>query len=200
MGAARRARLVASLAACLLLALLGLGLAQDDNTAQAQGNVTVRLAPAAASGGVGDVFTVQVLVDNVPSTGVQGWQVSIAFDPAVVQLNPGQGASTYFAGNLYTTGGYTAFPFVNVAADKITLGQAPIGAPPSYPSGSNLLLATIRWQAVGAGASALDTREARILRDALTGAVYAPLTELDGEITVAGAGRRLYLPLLLRMG
>jgi hypothetical protein len=193
-AAARPSRLAAALAACLLLALLGL--AHGASPAQAQDPVTVRLAPAAASGAVGDVFTVQVLVDNVPSTGVQGWQVSIAFDPAVVQLRLGQGASTYFAGNLYTTGGFNAFPFVNVAADTITLGQALLGTPPSYPSGSNLLLATIQWEGAAGGASLLDTQGSQVIKDALTGAVYDPLTELDGEIAVAG--RRIYLPLLLR--
>lgn len=195
-AAALRPRLAAALAACLLLALLGL--AQGAPPALAQGDVTVRLAPAAASGAAGDVFTVQVLVDNVPSTGVQGWQISIDFDPAVVQLNPGQNADMYMAGNLYAAGGYNPFPFVNVAADKITLGQAPVGAPASYPSGSNLLLATIQWQAVGVGASALNLHESSIIQDALTGVAYDPLTELDGEITVAG--RRIYLPLLLRRG
>lgn len=207
-AAAPRAWLAVSLAACLLLALGGLG--QATSPAQAQGDVTVRLEPAAASGNVGDVFTVRMYVDNVPNTGVQGWQVSIAFDPAVVQLRPGQGASTYFAGNLYSTGGFNAFPFVNVGADKITLGQALLGTPPSYPNGSNLLLATIQWQGVAGGASLLDTQGSQVIQDAFTGAVYSPVTELDGQITVAGSAPtptgtplsapRIYLPLLLRRG
>lgn len=192
--------LVVALTACLLLAMGGLGLAEG--ASPAQGDVTVRLLPATSSGSVGDVFTVQVLVDNVPGTGVQGWQVSIAFDPAVVQLRPGQGASTYFAGNLYSTGGFNAFPFVNVAADKVTLGQALLGTPPSYPNGSNLLLATIQWQGVAGGASLLDTQGSQVIQDAFTGAVYSPVTELDGQITVASgtppAARSIYLPLILR--
>jgi hypothetical protein len=180
--ASRRRRLLTVLAASMLALALLAGIAP---LAQAQDPVTVRLEPAAASGDVGDVFTIQVYVDNVPSTGVQGWQVSINFDPAVLQLNPGQIASTYFAGNLYSTGGYTTIDIVNVASDKITLGQAMQGIPSSYPSGSNLLLATIEWKGVGVGASALDTNTSRIMKDALGGIVYSPVTELDGQITVA---------------
>jgi hypothetical protein len=208
---APRAWLVLSLAACLLLALGALS--QTRGAAQDQGDVTVRLEPAAASGNVGDIFTVRVYVDNVPAYdpitgtgGVQGWQVIIGFDPAVVQLRPGQGASTYFAGNLYSTGGFNAFPVVNVASDKITLGQALIGAVASYPGGSDLLLATIQWQGAAGGASLLDTQGAQVIQDVFTGAAYSPLTELDGQITVAGntptetppTAERIYLPLLLR--
>lgn len=172
-------------ASVLAFALMAGGLvAVDAPQAQAQAAVTVRLAPAATSGDVGDVFTIKVYVDNVPSTGVQGWQVSIDFDPTVVQLKPGQDGSTYFAGNLYTAGGYSTFPVVNATADKITLGQALLGTPSSYPGGSNLLLATIQWQAVGTGASALDTNMSKIMKDALNGISYSPLTELDGQITV----------------
>lgn len=210
----RLARVALLTSGVLLLAwLIGLGRLQlEVPGAQAQEAVIVRLEPAVASGDVGEVFTVQVLVDNVPSTGVQGWQVSIAFDPAVVQLNPGQSTSTYFASNLYAAGGYNAFPIVNVASDKIILGQALIGAPPSYPSGSNLLLATIQWRGVAGGRSALDTHGSRVIKDALTGTAYSPLTEWDGEIIVAGAAStptptgtppsawRIYLPLLLREG
>ena len=180
-AASRRRRLLTIVAASVLVLAMVAGNAP---LAQAQDPVTVRLEPAASSGNVGDVFTIQVYVDNVPSTGVQGWQVSIGFDPAVVQLNPGQNASTYFAGNLYSTGGFTTIPIVNVASDKITLGQAMQGIPASYPSGSNLLLATIEWKAVGVGSSALDTNTSRILKDVLNGVVYSPLTELDGQITV----------------
>lgn len=200
-AASRRRRLLAVLAASVLALALVAGSAPQ---AQAQDPVTVRLEPATASGVVGDVFTIKVYVDNVPSTGVQGWRMNINFDPAVVQLNPGQSASTYFAGNLYTTGGYNPFSIVTPAADEITLIQALLGVPPSYPSGSNLLLATIQWEAVGSGTSALNTNGSNIFKDALNAVPYSPLIELDGRITVAGSippsAPRIYLPLLLRAG
>jgi hypothetical protein len=155
--------------------------------AQAQEPVTVRLEPATSSGAVDEVFTIKVYVDNVPETGVQGWQVIINFNPAVVQLNPGQSVDTYFAGNLYSSGGYNAFPVANALYSRITLGQALLGVPASFPSGSNLLLATIQWKAAAIGASTLDLNGSRITKDVLNGIVYAPLTELDGEIVVAAA-------------
>lgn len=197
----RRRLLSVFLASVLALALTAGGLvAGNVPQAQAQGPVTVRLEPATASGGVGDVFTIKVYVDNVPAYdpntdigGVQAWSVYVDFDPAVVQLDAGQSANTYFAGNLYTTGGGTPFNVVNTASNRIFLGQVvgfPSPPPPTpppprfFPSGSNLLLATIKWKAVGAGASALDTNTSTIMKDALNGLVYSPLTELDGQLTV----------------
>lgn len=192
--ASRRRRLFAWLAASALMLALVAGTAPQ---ALAQDPVTVRLEPATASGDVGDVFTIQVYVDNVPAFvpdptlpgygigGVQGWQVIIDFDPAVVQLAAGQSGSTYFAGNLYASGGYNPTPVIGATFNKITLGQALLGGASTRPSGNNLLLATIQWKAVGIGTSALDTNASTITRDALNGIFYSPLTELDGQITVA---------------
>jgi hypothetical protein len=178
----------ALVAVVMVLALVGASLALPNlPAAEAQEPVTVRLEPAAANGAVDDVFTVQVYVDNAPATGVQGWEVSISFDPAVVRLQPGQSNTTYFVDNIYDGPGYNAFPVAAPAATSITLGQVLLGVPSAYPSGSDLLLATIQWQAVADGASALDINSVQIIKDALAGETYAPLTEIDGQALVGGA-------------
>lgn len=154
--------------------------------APAAGDIVVHVEPTSATGAVGDTLTFQVFADSVPvfdagGGGVQGWQVIISFDPAIVQVPEDAG---FFAGNLYD--GVEAFPLrmIDNAQGQLVLGQSPLGVQSQYPGGDGLLLATIPLQAANPGTAAVDLDSATMVSEALTGATYGSVAGVGAQVTI----------------
>jgi len=143
----------------------------------------VGVEPASKVVGVGETFTVNIVVD--PDTDIAGVQVALSFDPSVVTANE------VTEGNLLSQGGgltYFIAGAIDNGAGTITgvFGTITTGGGTVSQSGT---FATISFTAgTAAGTSALDLSDV-IVGDAQGQAVDIEVA--DGSVTVTSAAHQL---------
>jgi hypothetical protein len=147
----------------------------------ARGDIMVKLDPSSSIVTLGDTFTVNILADIEAADAIVGWGIDVVFDLAFLSHNP---ASDVTIG--------PAFGAALVIPDGDELaGLVPFGFPPAPPVfGTDVLLATMTFQAIGLGTSslvggitALDPTEG-FVKPGSPGTVLVPASFADGSVTV----------------
>jgi hypothetical protein len=143
----------------------------------------VMVEPTSKVVGVGETFTVDIVVD--PDTDIAGAQLSLSFDPSVVTANDviegnllsQGGASTYFiSGTIDNAAGTITGVFGAITADGETVSQSGVFATISFTAGTAV------------GTSALDLTNV-IVGDSQGQAMDIEVT--DGSVSVIGAAHRI---------
>jgi hypothetical protein len=151
--------------------------------ASADPATAVTVEPASKVMGVGETFTVDIVVD--PDADIGGAQFSLSFDPSVVTANSVTegnllsqgGASTYFiSGIIDNVAGTITGVFGAITADGETVSHSGIFATISFTAGAAV------------GTSALDLTN-MIVGDSQGQAVDIEVT--DGSVTVTGAAHHI---------
>ncbi len=136
---------------------------------------TIRLVTSPVSGAVGETFTTQVYIDNIPEDpGPQAYEISIDFDPLVLSVT----VDDVTFESIWPSG--TSIENTELNGNSLTFMSTPFGASP-YPSGSNLMVAKIEWTGVGAGTPSLDVNGTILVNDVTQ---YPDVVEIDGTLTV----------------
>ena len=127
-------------------------------------NPTMRLETTPLSGPIGATFSTKIFVDNIPSPGLGAWQTRINYDSTVVRVK-----SVTFGTDLFSTGNPKLLELASPnsfpsATGALVLTQATVPTV-NGPTGSNLLLATVQFEAIGNGTSRVnsDRRNGRFL-------------------------------------
>jgi LysM repeat protein len=147
-----------------------------------QGSV-VRLQPASVQLNVNDVTNLEIRIDNV--TDLVAADVAVQFDPAILQV---QDVNSSQDGVQIQPGDFPAPEFLvrNVVSNTVGLINYTVSdLAPFQPVGGSGLLATIRFQAVAQGSSAVSLSEA-ILVNSQTQSI--PVERQAGQITVGQGG------------
>ena len=143
----------------------------------------VTVEPASKVVGVGETFTVDIVVD--PDAEIGGAQFSLSFDPSLVTANDviegnllsQGGASTYFiSGAIDNAAGSITGVFGAITADGETVSQSGVFATISFTAGAAV------------GTSALDLTNV-IVGDSQGQAMDIEVT--DGRVSVIGAAHRI---------
>jgi len=143
---------------------------------------TVRISPVTSSAGVGDVFTVQVMIDGASDLGA--YEFKMNFNPSVVNV------LDVVDGSFLGSTGRTPIPLVKSidnTAGTLAFGAVSIGTDPG-PSGTGTL-ATITLKAMGAGSTPLDLFGVKVSN---TQGVEQSVTVQDGTVLVGGAVVRIH--------
>ena len=150
---------------------------------------TVRLDPQNSTVGLGDTFTVTVMVDDALDLG--SFQFDLVYDPSVIWVDD------VTLGDFLGSTGRSVVSLIkmNNGAGTTTFGAFSFGDQPG-PDGSGAL-ALVRLKAVGPGSSPLDLQGVQ-----LTDTKANPQTPTveDGTVTVSSTEgwHRIYLPLIVR--
>ena len=146
----------------------------------------VRIAPATSFVGIGEVFSVEVVISDAMDLGA--YQFEMDFDPAVVRARDVEDAS--FLGST----GRTPIAIINKIDNTegtLAFGVISIGTDPG-PSGMGVL-ATITLEAQGGGSTALHLFN---VKASDTKPAEQPVTVEDGVVIVGG--QRVYLPIVMK--
>jgi hypothetical protein len=139
----------------------------------------IRFNPASSTVGPGDVFVLDVVVDNVVDLGA--FEFTVTFDPAVVHMQSATMGS--FLGSTGRT--VVALPLsIDNTGGSVTYGGFTFGSA-AGPSGTGTV-AQLTLQAVAAGSSSLDFSAAQLADTQAH--VLGPLTKSSGSVTVSGGG------------
>ena len=149
-------------------------------------NPTVRIDPTASVVGVGDSFTVSVMIDNVSDLG--GFEFDLFFVTTTVRVD------SVTVGDFPGSTGRMVIPAVGPIIDnqagRASLGVVTVGSAPG-PSGTGVL-ATVTLTTQGSGESPLDLQGVLVVD---THAEHKTTTVEDGVVLVRFA---IYLPLILK--
>ena len=149
-------------------------------------NPTVRIDPTESVVGVGDSFTVSVMIDNVSDLG--GFEFDLFFVTTTVRVD------SVAVGDFPGSAGRMVIPAVGPIIDnqagRASLGVVTVGSAPG-PSGTGVL-ATVTLTTQGSGESPLDLQGVLVVD---THAEHKTTTVEDGVVLVRFA---IYLPLILK--
>jgi len=153
------------------------------NPAQQTADPTVRIFPAVSSVGVGDVFTVQVMIDGASDLGA--YEFKMGFDPSIVHV-----LSVVDASFLGSTGRTVVpvGPTIDNGAGTMSFRAYTLGAMPPGPNGTGIL-ATIILEAKGNGSTALDLFDVKVSN---TGGIEQSATVQDGTARAGVATVRIH--------
>jgi hypothetical protein len=151
--------------------------------ASADPATAVVVEPASKVVGIGEAFTVDIVVD--PDTGIAGARFSLSFDPSLVTAND------VTEGNLLSQGGASTY-FISGIIDNVAGTIANVFGAITIPGeavSESGILATISFTAGAAvGTSGLD------LTDVIVGDLQGQAVDIevtDGSVTVTGAAHHL---------
>lgn len=136
---------------------------------------------------LGSVFDVDILINDV--TDFAGFEFDLGFDPLILAANSIDSGTIFGADTFPLTG------FIN--ANSISFAETTLALPPGLDISVPTLLATIHFNAIGAGTSNLDLRNT-VLSDS-AGEPITPVTENDGQLTSQAPVTRAPEPSLVFM-
>jgi hypothetical protein len=137
----------------------------------------IRISPSSSLAQPGDVFVVDVVVDN--AVDLFGFDVTVAFNPAVVHVQ------NVTLGSFLGSTGRTEIalgPDIDNGAGRFTFGGSSSGAAPG-PNGTGTV-AQVTLRAMAPGSTALTFTEAALIDT--QGSVEWPQTRFPGSVTVSG--------------
>ena len=158
----------------------------------AQDDAVIRLETSPAAGALGDLFTTAIYADNIGSPGLGSWQVSIAYDPAILEID-----HIIWGTDLFSTGRTKLIETTNTSTPgQILLLQTTLGGVDGV-TGMDIHFASIVWRAVGSGATPLDLNPTSLqkLRD-ISNDPITPVI-LNGSQVNVGLGQTFWLPMIL---
>ncbi len=176
----------------ILLATSSLGAGATLFAAEAE--PTFRIETTPSEGLVHSPFTTQIYADHIPDTGLGSWQVNISFDVEILQIE-----SLEFGTDLYSTG---RAKFLETSdADnpgQVLMFQFTLPGDPLGPTGSDLHLATVVWQGLSGGETALALAPANLqkLKDSFSDDI-SPISLTENRVRVTEADRSVWLPLIV---
>ena len=149
-------------------------------------NATVRIEPGESVVGVGETFTVSVMIDQADDLG--GFEFTLLFVPTTVTVD------SVTVGDLPGSTGredISIGPTSDNQAGRVSFGAVTV--PPDVPGASGTgVLATVTLTAQGFGESPLDLQDVMVLN------THAELETSLVEDGVARAGFVVYLPLVMK--
>ena len=158
----------------------------------------IRMETNPLSGAVGETFATRFFADHIPPPGLSDWQISIEYDPIIVEKT-----DLIFGKDLFSTGREKLLELVNDdTPGRVLFGQITLTGPDG-PTGSGLHLATIVWRGVGLGTSPLTLTPVNTQKlVAINNVPLTPITLDVSSIKIVGAvalEKAVWLPLLLRL-
>ena len=149
-------------------------------------NATVRIEPVESVVGVGETFTVSVMIDQADELG--GFEFTLLFVPTTVTVD------SVTVGDLPGSTGredISIGPTSDNQAGRVSFGAVTV--PPDVPGASGTgVLATVTLTAQGFGESPLDLQDVMVLN------THAELKTSLVEDGVVRAGFVVYLPLVMK--
>ncbi|MCP4166257.1 MAG: hypothetical protein GY759_10230 [Chloroflexi bacterium] len=153
---------------------------------ESAGNPVIRLETDPASAKIGETVITQVYADNLSSPGLSGWQVSIQFNPSILEID-----DISYGTDLFSTGrqDVVVLPIRADLVGQVLFGQlaAPVSAGnpgPDGATGSSLHLATIQWRGISEGESDLNlSGEIAKLRD-INNQALAPVDLINSHVGI----------------
>ena len=149
-------------------------------------NATVRIEPVESVVGVGETFTVSVMIDQADDLG--GFEFTLLFVPTTVTVD------SVTVGDLPGSTGredISIGPTSDNQAGRVSFGAVTV--PPDVPGASGTgVLATVTLTAQGFGESPLDLQDVMVLN------THAELETSLVEDGVVRAGFVVYLPLVMK--
>jgi hypothetical protein len=149
-----------------------------------QSGVVIKLEPASTTLNVGETVKVSIVVENV--TNMNGIDVQVKFNPAVLQAQDGNSGSDGIQLEAVTSFLPPDFPVKNEIDNGAGLAHYAVVLLTSSPANGTGTVASITFEAIADGASELTFINSDLV--SADNAQAIPVTPVNGQVTVGSGG------------